>query len=380
MFLELLVNSTNMNEKVKNTEAVDFEGEQTLNNFEAHYPDITIKMTKEQFSVFELKRRYEKSGTLKMNPDFQREGNLWAHKQKSELIESILMGIPIPIIYLFEDDQGCKQVVDGRQRLSSIFDFLNGKYRLRDIKILNAHNGFEFKDLNPQFQAKLEDYQFLAYTIQHPTPEKVKFDIFDRVNRGGTQLNNQEMRNALYLGKVTELLNTLVKSEIFLKATGKSVSSKRMKDKYIVLRFLGFFLLRTGQLKNIEYKSDVDEFLADVMLFINRSDNSIIERLEYTFMLAMDNCYKVLGEDAFRFRNNGKKRPINMGLFECLSYMLSIKLPENINYYDIELIINELKDEMDKSQMFMGIIDTTKGVAYRFNKADKIREDLLNVK
>ena len=367
-----------MNKPVQDKEDNDLEGDSSLNDHEAHYPDITIKMTKEQFSVFELRRRNEVSNTLKMNPDFQREGNLWQSKQKSELIESILMGIPIPMIYLFEDEQGFKQVVDGRQRFSCIFDFLNDKFKLKDLKILKGINGQNFSDLTPQFQAKIEDYQFLAYTIQHPTHEKVKFDIFDRVNRGGTRLNNQEMRNALYLGKVTELLNNLVKSEEFLLATESTISPKRMKDKYIVLRFLGFFLLRTDQLGEIEYKSDVDEFLAEVMRFINCFNDDDIQKLEDTFKLAMQNCYAVLGGDAFRFKNNGKKRPINMGLFECLSYMLSSQLPSQMDKVELKQKIEDLKQVMDESQMFTGVIDATKGVAYRFDQADEIRKELLN--
>jgi len=350
----------------------ELEEENSLNNHVSDYPDISIKMTKEQFSIFELKRRYEKNKTIIMNPDFQREGNLWTDKQKSELIESILMGIPIPIIYLFEDEQGFKQVVDGRQRLSCIFDFLNNEFTLNNLNLLKDLNAKVFEQITPQFQAKIEDYQLLAYTIEYPTPEKVKFDIFDRVNRGGTQLNNQEMRNALYLGKVTKLLNSLSKSEYFLLATGKTISPKRMKDKYIILRFLGFFLLRTEQLKDIEYKSDIDEFLAKVMQYINNSfTDEQIEQLESVFQLAMQNCYNVLGEDAFRFSNLDKKRPINMGLFESLSYMLSIALPKNINRKELKQKIEKLKQEMNQSNNFGRF-------GYRFDKADQIRKELIN--
>ena len=346
------------------------EIEASLNDHVPNYPDISIKMTKEQFSIFELKRRQEISKTLKMNPDFQREGNLWTDKQKSELIESILMGIPIPIIYFFEDEQGFKQVVDGLQRLSCIFDFINNKFKLNKLHLLTDINGKFFEQLTPQFQAKIEDYQLLAYTIQYPTPEKVKFDIFDRVNRGGTQLNNQEMRNALYLGKVTKLLNELAKSKDFLLATGKKVSPTRMKDKYIILRFLGFFLLRTKQLGNIEYKSDIDEFLAEVMKYINNNfTDEQIEQLDSMFQLAMQNCYNVLGEDAFSFSNYAKKRPINMLLFETLSYILSVPISKNIK--ELKQQIEDLKQEMDQSNHF-------KKVDYRFDKADEIRKELIN--
>lgn len=239
-------------------EKEELEGEDTLDNHslpntideDEQYPHVTIKLTKEQFSIFELKRRYDKSKTLILNPDFQRN-NVWKAKQKSELIESILMGIPLPIIYLFENTKGDKQVVDGRQRLTTIFDYLNNKFALIDLNILKTEVSKKFKDLNTQLQSKIEDYQIQSYTIQPPTPETVKFDIFDRVNRGGTRLNNQEMRNALYLGKSTDLLIMLSESSEFLKATGSSLSSKRMKDKYIILRFLGFYLFKTHQLKKL---------------------------------------------------------------------------------------------------------------------------------
>lgn len=350
----------------------DLEEENSLNNHVSDYPDISIKMTKDQLSVFELKRRYENTKTIIMNPDFQLQANLWTDKQKSELIESILIGIPIPIIYLFENELGLKQVVDGRQRLSCIFDFINNEFTLNNLNLLTDLNAKLFEQLTPQFQAKIEDYQLLAYTIQYPTPEKVKFDIFDRVNRGGTKLNNQEMRNALYLGKVTKLLNRLAKSESFLLATGKAVDSKRMKDKYIILRFLGFFLLHTKQLGDIKYKSDIDEFLAQVMNYINNHfTDEQIEQLDSMFQLAMQNCYKVLGEDAFRFNNPDKKRPINMGLFETLSYMLSLPLPQNINIKQLKQKIENLKQEMDQSNQF-GKVD------YRFEKADQIRKELIN--
>jgi len=315
-----------------------------------------------------------------MNPDFQRQSSVWNNQQRSELIESILMGIPIPIIYLFENEHGLKQVVDGRQRLSCIFDFLNDKFKLKDLNRLRKENDKTFSKLSFQFQAKIEDYQFLAYTVQHPTPERVKFDIFDRVNRGGTQLNNQEMRNALYLGKATCLLNELVKTNYFLKATGKTISPKRMKDKYIVLRFLGFYLLRTKQLGSINYKSDVDEFLADVMKEINNFNDEKIDRITEVFKLSMKNCYEILGKDGFRFsnENHSKKRPINMGLFECLSYMLGIDLPANTDRLVLKKEIEELKNSMDESNNFKGVIDSNKGVEYRFNKVNTIRIRLKN--
>src|SRR5699024_3620701 len=108
----------------------------------------------------------------------------------------------------------------------------------------------------------IEDTQLVVQIIKYPTKDRVRFDIFDRVNRGGTPLNKQEMRNALYQGNATKLLKRLAESESFLEATGSAISSKHMKDRYIILRALCFYLYWNKEMldekgKNIEYRSDM---------------------------------------------------------------------------------------------------------------------------
>ena len=85
------------------------------------YPDAIIKVSRDQYSTFEIKRMIEETKELILAPEFQRN-SVWKIEQKRELIESLLMGIPIPVIYVFENEQGIKQMVDGRQRTSAIID------------------------------------------------------------------------------------------------------------------------------------------------------------------------------------------------------------------------------------------------------------------
>jgi hypothetical protein len=380
--------------KIDPETAAEVEGEKTLeehsigNNSKEGDTDKTdaqIAMIEQKFSVFELKRGCEDKKNLQLDPEFQRN-TLWVKDQKSELIESILMGIPIPNLYFFEDEKGYKQVVDGRQRLSCIFEYINGEFNLVKLDKLQTLNGKFFKDLKPQFQAKIEDYQFTVYSIKSPTPERIKFDIFDRVNRGGTKLNNQEMRNALYMGKSTQLLKYLSESDIFLQATQRGVSGIRMKDRYIILRYLAFYLWKTGQLLDKDgqiraYKSDMDEFLADTMRHINNLGDGELENLKEVFSLAMQNCHDVLGDGAFRFDKAGdtsNRRPINMGLFESLGYLFSLKLPDSIDRGHLKAKILDLKNEMDQKDFFLGIIDSNIGVNYRFDEAHKIKQTLEN--
>ena len=169
------------------------------------YPNAEVRVEKAQYSIMHLHTLCLKRKELIIDPDFQRH-DVWKQRQKSELIESILMGIPIPLMYLFEDKNGKKQVVDGRQRISAILDFLEGKFKLNNLRILKQFNGCCFADLDLKQQGVIEDFQLLFYIIQPPTPERVKYDIFDRVNRGGTPFNKQEISYALYRGRFTRLL------------------------------------------------------------------------------------------------------------------------------------------------------------------------------
>lgn len=291
------------------------------------YPHANIKVERDQYSIFELNRKYEKKQLI-LDPDFQREA-VWKKEQKSELIETVLMGIPLPIFYLNETKEGKLVVVDGKQRLTTFFSFINNEFRLQNLKILKDNNGLNFADLEVKLQANLEDFQIIAQVIKPPTPDRIMFDIFDRVNRGGTSLNNQEMRNALYQGKSTKLLKDLAKSKIFKQVTGNSINSTRMKDRYLILRLLSFYLMCERRLVDenkvlIEYKNDIDEFLGKAMEFLNTQSDTELEKLHVVFNKTMINNNIIFGDNAFRRLANGeKKKPINMILFEAFGYLFT---------------------------------------------------------
>lgn len=368
------------------------EGESYNSSAEVNevYPNAEVRVTRAQYSTLHIKRLVEERKELIIDPDFQR-GNVWAKKQGAELVESILMGIPIPVMYLFEMRDGKKQVVDGRQRISAILDFLNDKLVLKDLKILPEYNDCKFTDLDAKMQGIFEDSQMYFYIIQPPTPERVKYDIFDRVNRGGTRLTNQEMRNALYRGKSTRLISELSKSEEFLRATGHGISPKRQKDNYVVLRTISFYLLyKKSELvikqngESIEYKSDIDDFLAKMMIFINeKASDELIADCRAMFLRAMNNSYDIMGEGAYRFAayevetGKSRKRPINMPLFEMLVYIFS----DSCVRKDIQVtrdVIERFKDSYDYQILLMSNVDSSINVMERFTTAEKLLEQIKN--
>ncbi|MGL1931812.1 MAG: DUF262 domain-containing protein [Desulfotalea sp.] len=341
--------------------------------------ETQVRITKEQSSVFELLRR-EQRGALVLAPDFQRK-NVWDRKHKSELIESILMGIPIPLIYLFEDEDGVRQIVDGKQRITALKEFLNNIFALTNLSMLPSLRGKRFDKIPPLLQAKLEDYQLHSYVIQPPTPEHVKFNIFERVNRGGVNLNKQEMRHALYQGRATTLIQELAESHEFKLATGNGIKPNRMRDRYLVLRFVAFYLYRTGQLPGIIYHSDVDAFLAAVMKYLNtKAYNSTIEHVKSVCLFGMQNVFHILGGEGFRFQSNngGKRRPINMGLFEMLVFAFCYTDTSQLDPKQATKIIDKYKLDVDEQGLFSGSIDTTDYIKIRFDTAIEISEGLNN--
>lgn len=317
----------------------EFEGEETLRPQYGDlgtdvYPDAVLNISRDTASVFQLKRKWEKvPSMLDLTPDFQRE-LVWPSRKKCELIESILMGIPLPAFYVREKDNGVYIVVDGKQRLTTLFDYIDGKFKLEGLKILKGINTKYFKDLTTLQQNKLEDYSLLLNIIKSPTSDRVIFDLFDRVNRGGVTLNNQEMRNALYQGSSTKLINALAKNEAFIDATEKSAKPKHMKDRYLVLRFLAFYLwnehlskdVETGEL--LEYKSNLEDFLGMTMRYLNSIDENgpEMDRIRGVFARVMDIASKVivpLGGFRLPPKPGGNKRPINMAFFESFCYLIS---------------------------------------------------------
>lgn len=375
---------------ISNTEELEGEYGLTIpdNNSddsqEGAYP-TEVRIEKVQFSLSHLDTLVNKRKQLKLDPEFQREGNVWEPKKRRELVESILMGIPIPIIYLFETKEGAWQVVDGRQRITALLDFYHGKYALKDLKILKGekYNNHKFNDLEVRDQARFEDYQLFCYVIQPPTSERIKYDIFDRVNRGGVQLNNQEMRNALYQGRSTQMLKELASYDSFLMATENGIDSSRMKDRYVILRLLSFFMLQENWFDDakeaIEYKSDLEDFLAKAMIYINEQmSDEKLSILCSMFDVAMTSIEKIVGQDAFRFnprsKENGMRRPINMLLFEALGYIFmsnqkDINRLQSVNY-------KNLKDEFEKSGFFSGKNDSELNVRNRYEFIKKSVENL----
>jgi hypothetical protein len=282
-------------------------------------------------------------GQINLSPDFQRAADLWSDKKKSRLIESILLGIPIPSFYLSENSQGKLDVIDGLQRLCALKDFIFGKdvetknnriekkyLELSDLEFLNENSnkdyqGITYNGLSREEQLRISGYKITTNTIKKGTPPLVKYIIFQRVNTAGEPLTDQEMRHALNQGIPSKFVKELAETEEFKNATQNKIQTKRMQDRDFANRFLGFYLPENINSMLDEYKKaeDLNSFLNNALIKIGRYKELNIDpnRIKKDFATSMGISLSIFGDDAFRKRYNkdDSRKPISKSVFDTLS-------------------------------------------------------------
>ena len=218
---------------------------------------------------------------INLSPDFQR-GYVWKeNKRKSHLIESLMLSIPIPAFYLYEtgadsNDDYEFSVIDGQQRLTTIFDFLNDKFRLSSLEYLgDSYNGCRFSELPPKIKSRINRTQLSLNILSYDSPHRIIYDIFKRINTGGKALNNQEMRNAVSTNNTRKLLNLCTESEEFLSATNRRVKTLRLDHHELVLRFFAFYRIYDFEGKKVNYQSSN---IVDLLNNENERLNKIISQ------------------------------------------------------------------------------------------------------
>lgn len=326
-YKDLIINNCIVIEDDKDTENEELyqkNGRESIYPYDPSKADIDIREAPQ--TIYELVvRKWTERNVLKM-PSFQRQF-VWKPDQQSLFIESVLLGFPLPPLYINKNKKGEYIVVDGRQRLTTLKRFLNNEFKLSNLNALPELNDKTYGDLiniNSEYQTKIEDTKLLVYLIQPSVPLEMVYDIFNRINTGGTQLTRQEIRNCIYLGKATKLLQKLAKSNYFKKAIDNGISPLRAKDQEAVLRVLSFILLDYES----EYKNSMNTFVESTMKYINSklTDNEIIS-LEEKFKTTMLTTTKIFGSwNNFRMPTDYTRGRINIALMESITnYFTNIK-------------------------------------------------------
>lgn len=329
---------------------------------------IDIDIREDPMTVYELMRKY-KRGSLIINPDYQRN-LVWKRQQKSQFIESILLNFPLPPFYLNQNILGKYIVVDGLQRISAMHEYTTDQFSLKGLEVLKHLNDKKFSELPDRLQAKIEDKKLNLYIIKPSVPIEVVYDIFYRINTGGTQLNRQEIRNGIFIGKSTELLKELSETDYFKAAIGEGISPKRMKDREAVLRYLAFKIFDYQS----EYKGNMSEFVEESMRKINLMEETAIEKLKEDFERVMKKTYDFFGERNFRLPTEQTKGRINIAMLESIAYFFSKQTNDFLQKHRTKIIENF--DTLLKDETYLEAIKTSTGdktkVFNRFQQAEKI--------
>ena len=284
-----------------------------------------IRMDYRQFTLFELNRLFHApQRRIVLESDFQRY-NAWSENQKSELIESVLMGLPLSNFIFVQDKFGMLSVVDGRQRLTALFSYMNDGFALSGLKLLPEAQNKKFSQLSPVLQNRIEGYKVLAIVVLPPTEDRVIFDIFDRLNRAGKKLTRQDIRMAQYRGEATGLLKRLASSAEFEEATGGAfIKDKRGRAEYFLTRAVALYLYKMQDLgdKTYQYRGNIDELLGKGLDALNHMDEQGVREFEQIVLENLRKSVFYLGTDAFRLKKQGRKLPVNMNVFETVLYLL----------------------------------------------------------
>lgn len=277
-----------------------------------------------------------KHGEMDLSPDFQRHANLWGDDRKTSLIESILLKIPIPSLYVSEDKDGNYAVVDGLQRMSAIAHFVDVDalndalgttlkplaLNAKGLRSFQDLKGKTFNELERPLQRRILETELMVHVIRSGTPGAVKFNIFSRINEGGLPLTAQEIRNAIYPGRWRDEIRKLVDSDEFKQATEGKIQAKRMEDMELMLRAVAIHHQREPRPNDQNLEDYLNAFVEKEC---QHWDDAKWEKVSRRIKRALKFAPMIFGEYVFRkyFHVGAKRKPINRGLFDTQVGILS---------------------------------------------------------
>lgn len=330
-------------------------------------------------------------GTLVLQPDFQRQ-YVWDVEKASRLIESALLDIPLPTIYLSEEVDGKTYVIDGQQRLTSFYSFITGafpdgtEFKLKGLEVFKELNKRTFKELDNSLQDKISEFTVRTITFLKKSGSYLKFEIFKRLNTGSVALNEQELRNCIYRGAYNDLLKEMSEYEDFKYLIGKTTPDKRMKDVEMVLRFSAFY-----HSTYLKYSPSMKKFLNEDMEKYRNISDSDAKELREKFKNGLRIVRSMFDKNAFKRYYKGSNsskdgywelKKFNYSLYDVTLGVLC-NYDSNIIYPKIDCIREGLIDLMVNDEQFIESIEMSTSsqaaVITRFDKFRQMVQDIVGI-
>src|SRR4051794_13097843 len=332
---------------------------------------------------------------LILRPDWQRY-YVWSNKEASLLVESLFLRLPIPLIYLAEEDDGTFSVVDGQQRLTALVEFVRNQrvdplkasdVKLSGMEVLGDLNGKTFNKLSKKQQSFLKNRELSIVRLKSDSDPDLKLKVFRRLNSGSVKLKPQELRNAAFRGPYNDLLKQLARNEKFLKMLKPKdpKPDQRMLDVELVLRFSAW--LNRGWTTLTD--KNIGAFLDQEMEIGKGYKPKDLTRIQKQFKNAVDLSYQCFGDRAFRryFPGNHDEpegewetRQANKALYDVV--MFGFTRGKKSQYWDnLEAIRETLIDLMATDAKFQDAITSgtsdPRRVNYRFTTWTSRLDELM---
>lgn len=328
-------------------------------------------------SIGELANLY-RDNELDIHPEFQRVFR-WDNYQKSKLIESIMLNIPIPPIFVSQREDGVWDVIDGVQRLSTFFQFMgildakDEKGKIEPLKLEETKYFKSFKDMmwdspteksfNTEQRIFFKRSKIAINIVKQDSAYDAKYELFQRLNTGGSELSSQEVRNCIIImesDKLFDQLCNLSNNEIFRKHL--SISQNQLSEKYdleLILRFL--IAINIDNIESISTTKDINEFLDDKTVDLCRLQDAEFKELENSFNKVFEIISKLNIEfRKFNFENLKFEGQFLSYIFTAITYgifknMNKIQKLENLNS------LNKLESKIKKMSLDKEYLELTKG-------------------
>ncbi len=370
----------------------------TAAEIEDQYEKGDFRLTQERNDFFlpQIRDFVKTEKWINLRPEYQRR-LVWDQKKKSLLIESLLMNVPIPPVFLYEYDLNRYEVMDGQQRLNTILEFYEGDFSLKGLEEWSVLNGLTYNKCPPRIQRGLDRRRISATVLLAENSKlggrnDIRREVFERLNTGGQSLNAQELRNSLYSGAFNDLIIRLAGNRLFDQIweippyedhkrpgfTSQELSEnklfKRMQDCELVLRFFAF--RRISKLKG-----SVKSILDSCMEEFSQAKPEVLSALEQRFTKALELSEGIFSPHTFRAKDTKDHWRLSQPLFDAIMVAVdsqilhTSKLLASKNKIKTDLA-SELKNE-DSYAIIVGRPNTSQAIKDRISLMQKILQNYI---
>lgn len=354
----------------------------SLDSLQAKARERTVKTQNVEYDLETLVKRIDKKA-IRLDPDYQRR-HRWPTVTSSRLIESLILNIPIPVVFISQDvdvDDEVEEttarftVIDGQQRLTAIYEFMKGKFALEGLETLEELNGLTIKELPPFLSRRLEERTVKCLRIDSTVDVQVKYDIFERLNTGSVKLESQELRNATARGPFNDAIKKMATFPSFRRLIQvdpreplSSTKVQKMEDVELVLRF---FALRDRRYKTL--KKGFRDFLTQNLVQLNELSSQEIDIHRQEFETYMDFILEVCGPAAFaKWRIEGRTEK-RMSTFNAAVYdAVAVGLAEVFSADDIQESPQDVEEALDGYKSLFSDEEFFSAVSGSVNDAAKV--------